>query len=90
MGGHQDDLELTFDKPVVSISLGLPAIFLLGGATKNDTPIPILVSTDMGPKQLTKDDRVLSDCLRLAHTTINALIVASLFSLFRFVQATCW
>lgn len=43
MGGHLDDLEYTFEKPVVSISLGLPAIFLLGGVTKDETPIPILI-----------------------------------------------
>ena len=30
MGGHQDDLELTMDAPVVSISVGNTAIFLLG------------------------------------------------------------
>jgi DNA alkylation damage repair protein AlkB len=45
MGGHQDDLEFAMDKPVVSISLGLPAIFLLGGGPmKEDGPVlPILV-----------------------------------------------
>ena len=43
MGGHRDDLELTFDKPVVSMSCGLPAIFLLGGYEKSDKAIPILV-----------------------------------------------
>jgi alkylated DNA repair protein alkB family protein 1 len=44
MGGHRDDLELALDKPVISISLGLPAVFLLGGKAKNDMPvIPILV-----------------------------------------------
>lgn len=72
MGGHQDDLEFTFDKvrtstnikfqrdiskinltleslkyectqPVISLSMGLPAIFLLGGNTKDETPTPILV-----------------------------------------------
>ena len=44
MGGHRDDLELALDKPVVSISLGLPAVFLLGGKQKEDAPvIPILV-----------------------------------------------
>lgn len=41
--GHRDDLELTFDKPVISISLGLPAIFLLGGKTKGDDVKAILV-----------------------------------------------
>jgi DNA alkylation damage repair protein AlkB len=44
MGGHKDDLELALDKPVVSFSLGLPAVFLLGGKSKDETPvIPILV-----------------------------------------------
>jgi alkylated DNA repair protein alkB family protein 1 len=44
MGGHKDDLELATDKPIVSISVGLPAIFLLGGKSKEDEPIlPILV-----------------------------------------------
>ena len=43
MGGHRDDLEFDFTKPVVSISLGLPAIFLLGGTTRNEAPLPVLV-----------------------------------------------
>ena len=44
MGGHRDDLELALDKPIVSLSLGLPAIFLLGGKSKDDTPVlPILI-----------------------------------------------
>eukprot|EP00557_Chaetoceros_sp_GSL56_P001698 CAMPEP_0176504248 /NCGR_PEP_ID=MMETSP0200_2-20121128/15819_1 /TAXON_ID=947934 /ORGANISM="Chaetoceros sp., Strain GSL56" /LENGTH=389 /DNA_ID=CAMNT_0017903641 /DNA_START=79 /DNA_END=1246 /DNA_ORIENTATION=+ len=44
MGGHKDDLEYDFTKPVVSLSIGLPAVFLLGGMTKDDGPVvPILV-----------------------------------------------
>ena len=44
MGGHRDDLELALDKPVISFSLGLPAVFLLGGKTKDDVPVlPVLV-----------------------------------------------
>jgi alkylated DNA repair protein alkB homolog 1 len=44
MGGHRDDLEFAIDKPVVSMSVGLPGIFLLGGKTKDDSPVlPILV-----------------------------------------------
>jgi len=44
MGGHRDDLELDFTKPVVSINLGLSAVFLLGGKTKEEGPVlPILV-----------------------------------------------
>lgn len=44
MGGHRDDLELALDKPIVSISMGLPAVFLLGGRTKDDGPVlPVLI-----------------------------------------------
>jgi alkylated DNA repair protein alkB family protein 1 len=43
MGGHLDDLEVAKTPPVISMSLGLPAIFLLGGATKGVAPTPILV-----------------------------------------------
>ena len=43
MGGHQDDVESTFDHPVLSISIGCPCIFLLGGFNKEDDPLPILL-----------------------------------------------
>lgn len=44
MGGHRDDLELALDKPVISFSMGLPAIFLLGGDNKHVGPVlPILL-----------------------------------------------
>lgn len=38
MGGHRDDLEDpdAMDKPIVSISLGLPGIFVLGGPIKDE------------------------------------------------------
>ncbi|HFE47521.1 MAG TPA: DNA oxidative demethylase AlkB [Nannocystis exedens] len=36
MGLHQDRDELDVDQPIVSISLGLSAIFLLGGARRSD------------------------------------------------------
>ncbi len=38
MGGHRDDLEDkdAMDKPIVSISLGLPGIFILGGPMKDE------------------------------------------------------
>jgi DNA oxidative demethylase len=35
---HQDKDELDFGAPIVSISLGLPAIFLFGGLKRSDTP----------------------------------------------------
>ena len=43
MGGHRDDLEFDFTKPVLSLSLGLSAIFLLGGKTREEPPVPLLV-----------------------------------------------
>jgi DNA oxidative demethylase len=33
---HQDKDELDFDAPIVSVSLGLPAVFLFGGAKRSD------------------------------------------------------
>nr|WP_233285691.1 DNA oxidative demethylase AlkB [Bradyrhizobium acaciae] len=35
---HQDKDELDYGAPIVSISLGLPAVFLFGGLKRNDTP----------------------------------------------------
>ncbi|WP_050406793.1 DNA oxidative demethylase AlkB [Bradyrhizobium embrapense] len=35
---HQDKDELDYGAPIVSISLGLPAIFLFGGLKRSDTP----------------------------------------------------
>lgn len=44
MGGHRDDSELDVSKPVVSFSLGLPAVFLIGAATKEEGPVvPLLL-----------------------------------------------
>jgi DNA oxidative demethylase len=38
MSLHQDKDELDLDAPIVSVSLGLPAIFLFGGLQRNDKP----------------------------------------------------
>ncbi|WP_375779862.1 DNA oxidative demethylase AlkB [Bradyrhizobium sp. ma5] len=35
---HQDKDELDYGAPIVSISLGLPAVFLFGGLRRSDTP----------------------------------------------------
>mmetsp|Transcript_18996 Transcript_18996/g.42287 ORF Transcript_18996/g.42287 Transcript_18996/m.42287 type:complete len:147 (-) Transcript_18996:1000-1440(-) len=43
MGGHLDDAEHTMDKPIVSISIGCSAIFLVGGRERSVKPTPILV-----------------------------------------------
>ncbi len=36
MSPHQDKDERDFDAPIVSVSLGLPAVFLFGGAKRSD------------------------------------------------------
>jgi alkylated DNA repair protein (DNA oxidative demethylase) len=38
MSLHQDRDELDFGAPIVSVSLGLPAIFMFGGLTRSDKP----------------------------------------------------
>src|SRR5579862_3251059 len=35
---HQDKNERDFAQPIVSVSLGLPAVFLFGGSKRNDRP----------------------------------------------------
>jgi alkylated DNA repair protein alkB homolog 1 len=44
MGGHRDDLELALHQPIISVSVGRPAVFLFGGPNLHDFPVlPILV-----------------------------------------------
>jgi len=45
MGGHKDDAEYTLSVPIVSISIGAPAVFLIGGVDKNEPhpPMPLLL-----------------------------------------------
>lgn len=43
MGGHLDNAEYEMEKPIISISFGNSAIFLLGGEDRNSEPIPILI-----------------------------------------------
>ncbi|KAL1503069.1 hypothetical protein AB1Y20_011135 [Prymnesium parvum] len=43
MGGHRDDAEPFQKAPIVSVSLGLSAIFLLGGTTRDETPIALML-----------------------------------------------
>ncbi len=40
---HQDKNELDFSQPIVSVSLGVPAIFLFGGFERSDKPMKILL-----------------------------------------------
>lgn len=41
MSLHQDKNEKDFSQPIVSVSLGLPAIFLMGGLQRSDKPLRI-------------------------------------------------
>lgn len=38
LGGHLDDMEADWSKPIVSISFGCKAIFLLGGTSREENP----------------------------------------------------
>ena len=38
---HQDRNERDFEAPIVSVSLGLPAVFLFGGSRRADTPLRV-------------------------------------------------
>ena len=41
MSLHQDKNERDFGPPIVSISLGIPAVFLFGGFRRDDKPIRV-------------------------------------------------
>ncbi|GIM09571.1 hypothetical protein Vretimale_13395 [Volvox reticuliferus] len=43
LGGHLDDVERDMAQPIISVSLGCPAIFLMGGPTKEVSPSAILL-----------------------------------------------
>lgn len=43
MGPHVDDAELTASAPVVSLSLGNSCVFLMGGASLDERPVPVML-----------------------------------------------
>ncbi|KAK4488756.1 hypothetical protein RD792_004540 [Penstemon davidsonii] len=43
LGGHLDDMEKDWSKPIVSMSLGCKAIFLLGGKSREHLPIAMFL-----------------------------------------------
>lgn len=43
LGGHVDDAEADLTKPLVALSLGCPAVFLAGGATRDAPPAALLL-----------------------------------------------
>jgi alkylated DNA repair protein (DNA oxidative demethylase) len=42
---HQDKNERDFAQPIVSVSLGLPAVFLFGGARRADRPRRVMLES---------------------------------------------
>ncbi|KAL7435528.1 hypothetical protein ACHAXH_002662 [Discostella pseudostelligera] len=43
LGGHKDNVESDLSLPLVTVSLGAPGIFLLGGMSREDVPTVILL-----------------------------------------------
>ena len=43
LNGHVDDVEMNLSKPIASLSLGLPALFLLGQQSKTLEPVTALI-----------------------------------------------
>ncbi|XP_062149852.1 alpha-ketoglutarate-dependent dioxygenase alkB isoform X1 [Alnus glutinosa] len=43
LGGHLDDMEADWSKPIISLSLGCKAIFLLGGKSREDPPLAMFL-----------------------------------------------
>ncbi|GFR42305.1 hypothetical protein Agub_g3205, partial [Astrephomene gubernaculifera] len=43
LGGHLDDVERDMGQPIVSVSLGCPAVFLMGGPSKQQPPTALLL-----------------------------------------------
>lgn len=62
---HQDRDERDFDAPIVSVSLGLPAVFLFGGVHRRDRPRRIRMESG--------DVAVWGDTARLAYHGIAPL-----------------
>ena len=43
LAGHVDDAEVDMSKPIVSVSLGCPCVFLLGGTSRDVAPTAVLM-----------------------------------------------
>ncbi|GMP54172.1 hypothetical protein CsSME_00019420 [Camellia sinensis var. sinensis] len=43
LGGHLDDMEADWTKPIVSISLGCKVVFLLGGKSRQDPSVAMFL-----------------------------------------------
>jgi alkylated DNA repair protein alkB family protein 1 len=64
--GHQDDAEPYRDAPVVSLSLGCTAIFLVGGTTRDELPTALLLRSG--------DCLLLSGASRLAYHGVPRIL----------------
>jgi DNA oxidative demethylase len=62
---HQDKNEIDYDAPIVSVSLGLPAVFQFGGPSRKDRPRRM--------KLMSGDVVVWGGATRLAYHGVNAL-----------------
>lgn len=43
LGGHKDDVEPDMTQPIVTMSLGCEAVFLMGGSSREETPTALLL-----------------------------------------------
>jgi DNA alkylation damage repair protein AlkB len=80
MGGHIDDAELTLSYPIVSISLGCSAIFLIGGKTKQIEPTAILVRSG--------DAIIMSGESRLCYHGVPRILKGTCSELVKALQQT--
>jgi alkylated DNA repair protein (DNA oxidative demethylase) len=62
---HQDKNEIDYDAPIVSVSLGLPAVFLFGGLSRKERPRRMRLESG--------DVVVWGGATRLAYHGVNAL-----------------
>lgn len=69
MGGHVDDGEEAHENPVVSVSIGSPCVFILGGLTKEEVPVALLLRSG--------DCLVLGGKARLRYHGVSKVFVAS-------------
>lgn len=45
LNGHQDNVEPDLSQPIVAMSVGCDAVFLIGGRTKAEKPTALLLSS---------------------------------------------
>nr|CAD1836615.1 unnamed protein product [Ananas comosus var. bracteatus] len=68
LGGHLDDMELDWTRPIVSISLGCKAIFLLGGKTREDVPIAMFLRSGDIVLMAGKQENASMECQESSRT----------------------